>query len=115
MKKIVIITPAPEVIKVFIENSIIRISIDNEVASIEVINLREFGIGNYRQIDDSPYGGGSGMVMMAEPLMSATEKALDFVGRSPDVKIISWGEALSKLAIFFLAVSTYFFAFLPNA
>ena len=88
MKKIVIITPVPEVIKVLIENSIIRKSIDNQVASIEVINLREFGIGNYRQIDDSPYGGGSGMVMMAEPLMSATEKALDFVGRSPDVKII---------------------------
>jgi tRNA-(guanine-N1)-methyltransferase len=78
LKKIVIITPVPEVIKVFIESSIIRKSIDNQVASIEVINLREFGIGNYRQIDDSPYGGGSGMVMMAEPLMNATEKALRF-------------------------------------
>ena len=88
IEKIVIITPVPEVIKVLIENSIIRKSIDNHVASIEVIDLRDFGIGNYKQIDDSPYGGGSGMVMMAEPLMSATEKALDFVGRSPDVKII---------------------------
>ena len=54
MKKIVIITPVPEVIKVLIENSIIRKSIDNHVASIEVINLRDFGIGNYKQIDDSP-------------------------------------------------------------
>ena len=60
MKKIVIITPVPEVIKVLIENSIIRKSIDNHVASIEVINLRDFGIGSYKQIDDSPYGGGGG-------------------------------------------------------
>ena len=73
MKKIVIITPVPEVIKVLIENSIIRKSIDNHVASIEVINLRDFGIGNYKQIDDSPYGGGSGMVMMAEPLTKAVK------------------------------------------
>ena len=103
MKKIVIITPVPEVIKVLIENSIIRKSIDNHVASIEVINLRDFGIGNYKQIDDSPYGGGSGMVMMAEPLMGATEKALDFVGRSSDVEIIYpspqgklWNQDLAK-------------------
>ena len=103
MKKIVIITPVPEVIKVLIENSIIRKSIDNHVASIKVINLRDFGIGNYKQIDDSPYGGGSGMVMMAEPLMGATEKALDFVGRSSDVEIIYpspqgklWNQDLAK-------------------
>ena len=90
-------------IKVLIENSIIRKSIDNHVASIEVINLRDFGIGNYKQIDDSPYGGGSGMVMMAEPLMGATEKALDFVGRSSDVEIIYpspqgklWNQDLAK-------------------
>ena len=103
MKKIVIITPVPEVIKVLIENSIIRKSIDNHVASIEVINLRDFGIGNYKQIDDSPYGGGSGMVMMAEPLMDATEKALDLIGRSSDVEIIYpspqgklWNQDLAK-------------------
>ena len=88
MKKIVIITPVPEVIKVLIENSIIRKSIDNQVASIEVINLREFGIGNYRQIDDSPYGGGSGMVMMAEPLYKAIDAAMEWMDFSDDIRII---------------------------
>ena len=62
MKKIAIITPVPDVVKTLIENSIIRKSIDNEVAQIEVINLRDHGVGNYRQVDDSPFGGGGGMV-----------------------------------------------------
>ena len=87
MKKIAIITPVPEVVKTLIENSIIRKSIDNEVAQIEVINLRDHGVGNYRQVDDSPFGGGGGMVMMAKPLISAIESSLDFVGRSNRLRI----------------------------
>ena len=88
MKKVAVITPVPDVINILIENSMLRKSIDNQVAQIHVINLREFGLGNYRQIDDTPFGGGSGMVMMAEPLMNAIENAMDFVGRSEDVKVL---------------------------
>ena len=88
MKKIAVITPVPEVINTLIENSMLRKSIENHVAQIHVVNLREFGIGNYRQIDDTPFGGGSGMVMMAEPLMDAMEDALDFVERSEEIKVL---------------------------
>ena len=87
MKKIVIITPAPEVVKILIENSMIRKSIENQVADIEVINLRDYGVGSYRQVDDTPFGGGDGMVMMAEPLMKAIETALNFVGRTKDLRV----------------------------
>ena len=87
MKKIVIITPAPEVVKILIENSMIRKSIENQVAEIEVINLRDYGVGSYRQVDDTPFGGGDGMVMMAEPLMKAIEVALDFVGRTKGLRV----------------------------
>ena len=66
----------------------LRKSIENHVAQIHVVNLRDFGIGNYRQIDDTPFGGGSGMVMMAEPLMNAMEDALDFVERSEEIKVL---------------------------
>jgi len=88
LKKIAVITPVPEVINTLIENSMLRKSIENHVAQIHVVNLREFGIGNYRQIDDTPFGGGSGMVMMAEPLMDAMEDALDFVERSEEIKVL---------------------------
>jgi tRNA (guanine37-N1)-methyltransferase len=43
---------------------------------IEAHALREHGLGNYRQVDDTPYGGGSGMVLRPEPLFAAIEGAL---------------------------------------
>jgi len=57
------------------------------VAEYNVFDLREFGKGNYRQIDDTPFGGGSGMVMMAEPLMAAIEFAMEWMGDN-DVRIV---------------------------
>ena len=88
MKKIAVITPVPHVIEILIENSMLRKAISNKVAEFSIIDLRNFGIGNYRQIDDSPYGGGSGMVMMAEPLIKAIDNALEYVGIGEEVKII---------------------------
>ena len=88
MKKIAVITPVPQVIEILIENSMLRKAISNQVAEFSIIDLRNFGIGNYRQIDDSPYGGGGGMVMMAEPLIKAIDNALEYVGISEEVKII---------------------------
>lgn len=41
--------------------------------NIEVINIRNYGIGNYKQIDDYQFGGGAGMVMMCEPLANCIE------------------------------------------
>ena len=87
MKKIAVITPVPEVIKTLIDNSMLRKAIENKVAQIHIVNLREFGLGNYRQIDDAPFGGGSGMVMMPEPLINAIEHALNLVGHSEGVKV----------------------------
>ena len=41
--------------------------------SVELVPLREYGIGDYRQVDDAPFGGGAGMVLMAGPLTRAIE------------------------------------------
>ena len=41
--------------------------------TIEVVPLREFGVGNHRQVDDAPFGGGAGMVLMPGPLTDAIE------------------------------------------
>ena len=45
--------------------------------TIEAHALRDRGLGNYRQVDDTPYGGGSGMVLRPEPLFAAIESVLD--------------------------------------
>src|SRR5260221_11019165 len=41
--------------------------------TVQTHNLREHGLGNYRQVDDTPYGGGSGMVMRPEPIAAAID------------------------------------------
>ncbi len=56
--------------------------------TIKFHDLREFGLGNYHQVDDSPYGGGAGMVMRADVLVTAIEKVTelgrkDFPRRKP--------------------------------
>ncbi len=44
---------------------------------VEVVDLRRYGIGRHRQVDDAPFGGGAGMVMMVEPLAKALEPLAD--------------------------------------
>lgn len=53
--------------------SIVRRAIDDGLLDVELIDLREHGLGKHRQLDDAPFGGGPGMVMMVEPLASALE------------------------------------------
>ena len=62
MNQFAIVTPVPEMIKAFIQNSILKKIIDRKVLEIKIFNLRDYGIGNYRQIDDTPFGGGGGMI-----------------------------------------------------
>ena len=65
--KIFIITPFPEAINTLIENNIANQGIKKNLLEVEIINLRDFAKDNYKKIDDEPYGGGSGMVMMCQP------------------------------------------------
>ena len=48
---------------------------DRGIVSYEAIDLRQFGLGQRRQVDDTPYGGGDGMLLMAEPIHRAIEHA----------------------------------------
>lgn len=54
-----------------LQTSIVGRGIGDGVITVNLIDLREHGIGRHRQLDDSPFGGGPGMVMMVEPLASA--------------------------------------------
>jgi len=57
-----------------IEQSILRKAIEVDLIKFDIVDLRDYGLGNYKQIDDTPYGGGGGMILMAEPLFSALDK-----------------------------------------
>lgn len=73
--KIQIITLFPEMFEGVLGNSMLWKAQDRGKASYEFINLRDFGLGPRRQVDDTPYGGGDGMLLMIEPLTTAIEHA----------------------------------------
>lgn len=54
-----------------LETSIVGRAIADGAIEVELIDLRDHGIGRHRQLDDAPFGGGPGMVMMLEPLANA--------------------------------------------
>jgi tRNA (guanine37-N1)-methyltransferase len=63
-----IITAVPELLESFFQNSIVKRAQDKQLAEIHLHNLHDYGIGKYKQIDDYPFGGGAGMVLMIEPI-----------------------------------------------
>lgn len=70
-----IITLFGELIKPFFETSLLKRAIEKKLISLEIINLRDFGVGKHKKVDDYPYGLSSGMILMCEPL----KKALDSI------------------------------------
>lgn len=71
--RIDIITCLPGLIEGFFSTSIVKRAMDGGTVSLNIVDLRDFGIGKSRQIDDYAFGGGAGMVMMMEPLVNAIE------------------------------------------
>lgn len=73
-----VVTLFPEALTAVTQSGITRRALENGLWQLETWNPREFTTDNYRTVDDRPYGGGPGMVMLAEPL----DKALDAVAAS---------------------------------
>jgi tRNA (guanine37-N1)-methyltransferase len=83
--KFTIITLLPEVVKSYLGASMMWKAAKDGLAEYEIINLRTHGIGPRRTVDDTPYGGGDGMLLMIEPLMAALDEAKK---RLPNGKIL---------------------------
>ena len=72
--RIDILTVVPEILSSPLNNSILKRAQDKNIVEIYVHNLRDFSDNKYRQVDDYQYGGGSGMVLMIEPIFKAIKK-----------------------------------------
>jgi tRNA (guanine37-N1)-methyltransferase len=66
--RIDIISVLPELMESPFQTSILKRAMDKGLAEVHFHHLRDWAINKHRQIDDEPYGGGAGMVMMVEPL-----------------------------------------------
>lgn len=75
MKKIQVITLFPDMFKGVMGSSMMWKAQDKKIAEITYIDLREFGLGQRRTVDDTPYGGGDGMLLRIEPMVAAIEYA----------------------------------------
>jgi tRNA (guanine37-N1)-methyltransferase len=75
MKKIQVVTLFPEMLDGVLNNSMMWKAQDKGAVEFVLINLREFGLGPRRTVDDTPYGGGDGMLLKPEPLFAAVAKA----------------------------------------
>lgn len=71
--KISILTMCPELFRYFTDSTIIARSVKAGRLEIEIIDFRDFTEGSFRKIDDSPYGGGRGMVIRCQPVVDALE------------------------------------------
>lgn len=73
--KIQIITLFPEMFPAVMETSMLWKAKDKGLVRYSYVNLRDFGLGQRKQVDDTPYGGGDGMLLKPEPVVAAIEHA----------------------------------------
>jgi tRNA (guanine37-N1)-methyltransferase len=78
MRKIQVITLFPEMFDQVLNNSMMWKAQDQKLVEFRMINLRDFGLGTRKRVDDTPYGGGDGMLLMAEPLFNAIEDGKNY-------------------------------------
>jgi tRNA (guanine37-N1)-methyltransferase len=85
LMKIQLITLFPEMFEGVLNSSMLFKASNLNIVEYEVINLRDFGIGPRKQVDDTLYGGGDGMLLKPEPLVGAIEFAKQ---TNPDAKVL---------------------------
>lgn len=100
MKKFQVITLFPEMFTGVFEHSMMWKAQKDSKVELTTINLREFGMGKRRTVDDTPYGGGDGMLLMVEPLWKAVEYAKQ---QDPGAKVLimtprgmRWKQAIAQ-------------------
>ena len=85
MRKFQVITLFPEMFEGVFGNSMMWKAQKDGIVELSTVNLRDFGLGPRRQVDDTPYGGGDGMLLMVEPLWNAVLKAKE---HDPTAKVL---------------------------
>lgn len=81
--KIDILTLFPNMFDSFFKESIIKRAIDNNKVEINIIDFREYSKDPHKKVDDTPYGGGAGMVLTCQPIFDCVESL-----RTPESKVI---------------------------
>lgn len=100
MRKFQVITLFPEMFTGVFENSMMWKAQKDRIVELSTINLRDFGLGPRKSVDDTPFGGGDGMLLRPEPLFAAVERAK---ANDPSAKVLlmtprgtRWKQAIAQ-------------------
>ena len=95
-----VITLFPELFAPLLAAGVTRRAYEQKLVDLHLWNLRDFAEGNYRRVDDRPFGGGPGMVMLAQPLLKCLEAIrADHPVRLPVVLFSPVGERLDHVGV----------------
>src|SRR5207253_5742693 len=68
-----VLTLFPEIFQGYLSQSILKLALESGLVAIHLWNIRDWAKGQHRSVDDRPFGGGPGMVIMPEPVFAAVE------------------------------------------
>lgn len=88
-----VLTLFPEIIQSYLSESIMKRALDNGIFAVNTINPRDYTLDKHKKVDDTPYGGGAGMVLMAQPYVDAYE-SIERVENSITVMLTPQGKPL---------------------
>ena len=95
-----IITIFPDIFSSYFSQSIIKRALEKKIIAVKIYNLRDWAEGAHRQVDDRPYGGGAGMVLMAEPIIKALKQKSVKTKKSKIILLSAkgkkWTQALAR-------------------
>lgn len=93
-----VLTLFPEMIENHCKYSILKRAVEKQILSVNTVNPRDFTLDKHKKVDDTPYGGGAGMVLMAQPYVDAYE-SVDKTGNSITIMLSPQGEPLNDAIV----------------
>src|SRR5437763_3879789 len=95
-----VLTLFPEIVQGYLTQSILKLALAEGLVAIHLWNIRDWATGKHRSVDDRPFGGGPGMVIMPEPVYAAVE---DVQQRCPEpgtlILLTPAGERLTQAVV----------------
>ena len=89
-----VITLFPEMIDEYCNFSILKRAVNNNILTVNTTNPRDYTLDKHKKVDDSPYGGGAGMVLMPQPYVDAYE-SIQKLGKSITIMLSPQGKTLN--------------------
>ena len=90
-----VITLSPKAFELINNLGVITRALEKKLIKLNLYNLREYGEGSYRQVDDKPYGGGSGMVLKPEPIYKAHD-SINKLSKSKTLLMTPQGKVMKQ-------------------